>query len=196
MPFDGVRDRREIGHERALFRARRVRHDGDGRLRRAAPRDERRRRASQRRQPHVEHEGPFRGDARGEIVGRAVVEGLAAMGRHERHAGRDRAMGERNARRRRRPDRRADPGHDLERDAQRGELFGLFPSATEDHRIAALEANDLSALERAFEHPRMDGRRVRARAAATSHGDAFGVRRRDREDVVGDELVVRHDTRA
>ena len=74
----------------------------------------------------------------------------------EGHARRALAVRERDARARRRPQRRGDARDDLERHPRRRELLGLLAAAPEDERIAALEAHDARALERA-QRRRADG---------------------------------------
>ena len=80
---------------------------------------------------------------------------------------------------------RRDAGHDLERDAGRGEREGLLPAAPEDERVAALEADDRAALRAVRDEQRVD-RFLRAAVA----GDADRDPRRLGDELARDEPVV------
>ena len=130
-------------------------------------------------------------------MGRAVRLAGGGVRGDERHARRALAVRERDARGRGRPERRGDPGHDLEGNARRRELLGLFAAAAEDERVAALEPHDVLSLERALDDQRMDARLVvPAAARAAAHRDALGSGGGERQDAGGHELVVRDHGRA
>ena len=171
-----------IGH-------RRLRHDRRRRLRRPPARHERRARLFEPAESHVEDERPFARDVRREIELAGV-----RVRRHERHAGRALAVRERDGRRRRRAQRRGDAGDHLEGNARGRELLGLFSAASEDERIAALEADDVLALEGPLDDERMDARLVvPAAAGPPPDRDELRVARSQREDARGHELVVGDD---
>ncbi len=112
----------------------------------------------------------------------------------KRHAGRALAVRERDGRRRGRSQRRRDAGDDLEGNARGRELLGLFSATAEDERIAALEAHDVLALERALDDERMDARLVVPAAAGAPARPGCAPRwRGQREHVRGHELVVGDD---
>src|SRR5580765_7674035 len=94
-------------------------------------------------------------------------------------------------------ERGCDSGDDLERNARGAELFDFFAATAEDHRVAALEAHDVASLLRALDDERVNASVVMADASSsTADADALCSARGDREDGVGDELVVREDVAA
>ena len=105
------------------------------------------------------------------------------------------AVRERDVRRRRGAERRGDARDDLERNARRRELLGLFAAAPEDERIAALQAHDVLALERALDHERVDARLVVPAAAARGDRRGCAPRRAGASARIagGHELVVGDD---
>lgn len=71
------------------------------------------------------------------------------------------------------------------------QLLRLLSPSPEHERIPTLEAHDVSALERAQDDRRMDpGLVMPASARAPSDRDPLGLRRRERQDRRGHELVV------
>ena len=77
------------------------------------------------------------------------------MAGHERHAGREAAVGDRNARICRRRNARGDPGHDLEIDVSLAQRQRLLAAATEHERVAALQAHHLAPGAGALDHQRL-----------------------------------------
>ena len=93
-------------------------------------------------------------------------------------------------------DRRGDAGHDIERNAMRGEELELLAAPPEDERVAALEPDDTATEARMLEHDLVDAllrRGVTARFLADA--DARGVAAREREHLFRHEAVVQDDVR-
>ena len=93
------------------------------------------------------------------------------------------AMRHRNSGVRRHGQRRADSGNDFERDAGATQRLRLFAAASEDERIAALQANDPAAALRLRNHQRFDlGLRHCVFAGAFADENALAAGRRQRDD--------------
>ena len=92
-------------------------------------------------EPHEEHERPA-GRAEPRVVGLAAVGGVPAR---DRDAVGDAAVRDRDQGRGRNGCDRRDAGHDLERRRRPRQRERLLAAATEDERVAALQANDVEA---------------------------------------------------
>ena len=101
------------------------------------------------------------------------------------------AMGERHAGVGGDAERRGDAGDDLERNAGIGQRLGLFAAAAEDERVAAFEADHGEAAARALDQHGADlVLRERVGGFLLADVEALGVRRRERQERVGGEVVV------
>jgi len=88
-------------------------------------------------------------------------------------------------------DSRTNAGNDLERDARGVQRLRLFAAATEDERIAALEAYDALTVSCLFDHQARDlVLRHGLHSAALSHEDSLAMRRRQRQDRIADQGIV------
>ena len=99
-------------------------------------------------------------------------------------------MGDRDAGVGRASNRRRNARHDLDRNARRDQLLGLFAAATEDEWIAAFEAHDALPLLRLVDEQLIDlvlRQRVCAGPLADIHD--LGRRRETIDDVGGDKRV-------
>ena len=120
------------------------------------------------------------------------VRGFGVTGDHQER-GREPAMRDGDPREHRRGNRAGDPGNDLAGNAGRGKRERLFPAATEDERIAALQTDDSTAAARLADHQPVD--RVlpnRRTSGALAHEEplrARGVAQRRGLD----ERVVEHE---
>ena len=146
-------------------------------------------------QRHIEDEdlGPV-----GEGRPIQIVWNLAGqiMPGHEGHGGRGRAVGHGNAGIGEAADRGGYAGHDAERHVGRDKREGLFATAPEQERIAALQAQDAFSLACQGDQAGGDiGLLWRWFAAAFTGIDQLGARRRERQNLVADERVVDHDIR-
>ena len=102
-------------------------------------------------------------------------------------------IGERDAERRGSGDACGDSGDDFERHAGGFERVNFLGQASEDSRVAALQANDFQAAARGFDHARVDFGLGRAfGAVALADARDFGLRRGQRKDRWGHEIVMQN----
>src|SRR4051794_27038016 len=103
-------------------------------------------------------------------------------------------MREWNARRGGRAQRRGDAGHDDVRNSVRSECFDLFTAATEDERIAALEARDpkpaLRILNEQLVNAGLRGVMIAARFLADKY--ALRIATSAVEHRIGNQTVVQN----
>ena len=104
--------------------------------------------------------------------------------RDDEERGREPAMRDGDSREQRRGNRAGDAGNDLAGNAGRGERQRLFPAASEDERIAALEPDDAMAAARLANHQPVDrvlpNRRTSGALADEEPPRARGVAQRRR----------------
>ena len=101
------------------------------------------------------------------------------------------AMRHRNSGVRRHRQRRADAGRDFERDAGATQRLRLFAAASEDERIAALQANDPAAALRLRNHQRFDlGLFHCVFAGAFADENALAAGRCQRNDRIACQRVI------
>ena len=168
----------------------------------APARDQLRRDPRQRLDAHVEDQRARERGQRGPIQSGLRLVGVLVAG-HERDAGRQLAVRDRDARVGGRRDPRGDPGHDLVRDAGRAQHERLLAAAPEHERVAALEPHHGPPAGPVLDQQPVDLllRHLRP-AALLAHvdelrGDAVEDARRDQpviEDHVGgvDQLARPH----
>ena len=102
------------------------------------------------------------------------------------------AVGERRAQRRGRREAGGDAVDDLDLDAQRAQVLGLFATTAEDARVTALEPHHAFAFQRFGSHQLLDeGLRRACAAAALAHVDDArrrpGVAQHRRPDQIVDQ---------
>ena len=114
-------------------------------------------------------------------------------GHHEERGG-EPSMRDGNPREQRRGNRAGDAGNDLARNAGRGERQRLFPAASEDERVAALETHDAMAAARLADHQPVDRILANRRTAGALADEKtpgmrrVAQRRRLDERIVEDEI--------
>ncbi len=104
-------------------------------------------------------------------------------------------MRDRDAGKRRRRNRAADPRHHLERHTGGAERDRFFPAASEDKRVAAFEPHDPASATRRANHQRVD-LLLRQDVPALALADKESLRvPRVPQDAVVDEGVIQHEVR-